>query len=106
MSSQTSAASSTSQSCTGFLNSEVLVIDFSPKNVCSVYHACSFCSTKFFPCNFPVNKPSQLIARVPSDVAEGSVSLVVRTKYSGSANVLKTLRELRYAYELNAVMAD
>ena len=53
-----------------------------------------------------VNKPSQLIARVPSDVAEGSVSLVVHTKYSGSANVLKTLRELRYAYELNAVMAD
>ena len=53
-----------------------------------------------------VNKPSQLIARVPTDVAEGSVSLVVRTKYSGSANVLKTLRELRYAYELKAVMAD
>ena len=50
-----------------------------------------------------VNKPAQLIARVPADLAEGSVTLIVRTKYTGSATTLKSVRELRYAYELKAV---
>ena len=52
------------------------------------------------------NKPSRLIARVPSSVAEGNVSLIIRTRYTGSSvNILKNLRELRYAYELKAVKA-
>lgn len=52
------------------------------------------------------NKPSQLIARVPSSVAEGDVSLIIRTRYTGSnVNILKNIRELRYAYELKAVKA-
>ncbi len=50
-----------------------------------------------------VNKPAQLIARVPADLAEGAVTLIVRTKYTGSATTLKSVRELRYAYELKAV---
>ena len=50
-----------------------------------------------------VNKPAQIIARVPADLAEGAVTLIVRTKYTGSATTLKSVRELRYAYELKAV---
>lgn len=49
------------------------------------------------------NKPGQIIARVPADVAEGSVSLIVRTKYTASATILKNVREIRYAYALTAV---
>ena len=50
-----------------------------------------------------VNKPAQIIARVPSDLVEGSVTLVIRTKFSGSSSVLKTVRELKYTFALNAV---
>ena len=48
------------------------------------------------------NKPSRLTARVPSDIAEGELQLVIRTRYSGTATPLKTLREIKYAYPLNA----
>ena len=40
-----------------------------------------------------VNKPSQIIARVPKNIPEGKVQIVVRTKYSGSGAPLKELRE-------------
>ena len=50
-----------------------------------------------------VNKPAQIIARVPADLAEGSVTLIVRTRYTGSATTLKEIRELKYAFALNAV---
>ena len=50
-----------------------------------------------------VNKPAQIIARVPADLAEGSVTLIVRTKYTVGGATLKTVREIRYAYELRAV---
>ena len=41
-----------------------------------------------------VNKPSQIIARVPKNIPEGKVQVVVRTKYSGSGAPLKELREV------------
>ena len=40
-----------------------------------------------------VNKPSQIIARVPKNIPQGKVQIVVRTKYSGSGAPLKELRE-------------
>ena len=41
-----------------------------------------------------VNNPSQLIARVPKEVPAGAVTVIVRTKYSGSGAPLKELREV------------
>ena len=41
-----------------------------------------------------VNMPSQLIARVPKEVPAGEVTVIVRTKYSGSGAPLKELREV------------
>ena len=49
-----------------------------------------------------VNKPAQIIARVPADLAEGSVTLIVRTRFSGGGSPLKEIREIRYAYALTA----
>ena len=49
-----------------------------------------------------VNKPSQLIARVPKTVPEGKVTVVVRTKYSGTSTPLKELRELVFNYPCTA----
>ena len=43
-----------------------------------------------------VNKPGQIIARVPKEVPEGEVSVMVRTKYSGSTAPLKTVREIAF----------
>ena len=43
-----------------------------------------------------VNKPGQIIARVPKEVPEGEVSVMVRTKYSGSSAPLKTVREIAF----------
>lgn len=43
-----------------------------------------------------VNKPTQVIARVPSDVS-GEVKVVVRTKFTGSATLLKSVREIEYS---------
>ena len=41
-----------------------------------------------------VNLPSQIIARVPKEVPAGAVTVIVRTKYTGSATTLKTPREV------------
>ena len=41
-----------------------------------------------------VNNPSQLIARVTKEVPAGEVTVIVRTKYSGSGAPLKELREV------------
>ena len=44
-----------------------------------------------------VNKPAQVIARVPSDVPAGEVKIVVRTKFTGSGSTqLKVAREIEY----------
>ena len=49
-----------------------------------------------------VNKPSQIIARVPSSVPAGAVTVKIRTNYSGGAN-LASVREITYNYACNAV---
>ena len=49
-----------------------------------------------------VNKPSQLIARVPKEVPAGAVTVIVRTKYSGGTGPLKTLREIVFGYPCTA----
>lgn len=50
------------------------------------------------------NKPSRLTARIPADIAEGDLQLIVRTKFSGSGgSVLKSIREIKYGYSLKAV---
>ena len=41
-----------------------------------------------------VNKMGQIIARIPDTVPEGEVTVMVRTKYSGSSAPLKTVREI------------
>ena len=43
-----------------------------------------------------VNKTGQIIARVPKEVPEGEVTVIVRTKYSGSSAPLKTVREIAF----------
>ena len=50
-----------------------------------------------------VNKPTQVIARVPADVS-GEVKVVVRTKYTGSGSTkLKSPREIEYSVKCNAI---
>ena len=49
------------------------------------------------------NKPSRLTARVPSDLAEGSYKLVIRTKFSTGKKSLKDIREITYSMKLTAV---
>ena len=49
-----------------------------------------------------VNKPSQIIARVPKEVPEGNVTVIVRTKFTGGASPLKTVREIIYGYPCEA----
>ena len=49
-----------------------------------------------------VNKPSQLIARVPKTVPVGKVTVVVRTKFAGSGKALKELREIEVGYPCTA----
>ena len=41
-----------------------------------------------------VNKMGQIIARIPDTVPEGEVTVMVRTKYSGSSTPSKTVREI------------
>lgn len=41
-----------------------------------------------------VNKPSQIIARVPADVPEGACTVLVRTRYTTGGTVLKELRTI------------
>jgi len=43
-----------------------------------------------------VNKPGQLIARVPQEVPAGAVTVIVRTRYSAGAVPLKEMREITY----------
>jgi hypothetical protein len=50
-----------------------------------------------------VNKPSQIIARVPSSVPAGAVTIKIKTNYSGSKNVLAAIREITYDYQCTAV---
>ena len=49
-----------------------------------------------------VNKPGQIIARVPKEVPEGKVTVIVRTKFTGGASPLKTVREIIYGYSCEA----
>jgi len=49
-----------------------------------------------------VNKPCQIIARVPKEVPAGAVTVIVRTKYSGTNVPLKELRELTFQYPCTA----
>ncbi|MBD5446997.1 MAG: DUF4469 domain-containing protein [Treponema sp.] len=50
-----------------------------------------------------VNKPSQLIARVPADVPPGACTVIVRTKYSTSGTSLKELRTVTAPISCTAV---
>lgn len=52
-----------------------------------------------------VNKPSQLIARVPADVPEGACTVIVRTKYTTGGIALKELREVSTSLSCTAVKA-
>ncbi|MGP1475586.1 MAG: DUF4469 domain-containing protein [Treponema sp.] len=49
-----------------------------------------------------VNKPTQIIARVPKNIPEGKVQVVVRTRFSSNPQPLKELRELVYNYPCTA----
>jgi len=49
-----------------------------------------------------VNKPAQIIARMPKEVPAGAVTVIVRTKYSGTNVPLKELRELTFQYPCTA----
>ena len=46
-----------------------------------------------------VNKPTQIIARVPKNIPEGKVQIVIRTRFTGGSNDLKELREIVYRYD-------
>ena len=50
-----------------------------------------------------VNKPSQIIARVPSSVPAGAVTVKIKTNYSGNKAPLSAIREISYGYECTAV---
>ena len=49
-----------------------------------------------------VNKPSQIIARVPKEVPEGVVTVIIRTKYTGGAIKLKEVREITFKLSCTA----
>ena len=49
-----------------------------------------------------VNMPSQIIARVPKEVPAGAVTVIIRTKFTGGASPLKTVREIVYGYPCEA----
>ena len=55
---------------------------------------------------FMTNNPGTVVARVPQDVTEGNVRLVIRTKFSSGNKVLANLREIAYAYPLKATKAS
>lgn len=52
-----------------------------------------------------VNRPGQLIARVPADVPEGACSVVVRTKYTSGNRPLSDIREVASPVSCTAVKA-
>ena len=45
-----------------------------------------------------INKPSQIIARVPKNIGTGAVTVIVRTRYSTGNKTLKEMREIVYNY--------
>ena len=45
-----------------------------------------------------INKPSQIIARVPKNIGTGAVKVLIRTKYAKGGTALKELREIVYGY--------
>ena len=45
-----------------------------------------------------INKPSQIIARVPKNLGTGVVKVLIRTKYAKGGTALKELREIVYGY--------
>ena len=49
-----------------------------------------------------VNKPDQIIARVPKEVPAGAVTVIVRTKYAKGGTALKEMREIVYGYPCTA----
>ena len=50
-----------------------------------------------------INKPSQIIARVPKNLPAGPVTVVVRTKFTtGGGKALKEVREITYNYPCEA----
>ena len=49
-----------------------------------------------------VNKPSQIIARIPKEVPAGAVTVIVRTKYSSTAKPLKEIKEIIFGYPCTA----
>ena len=49
-----------------------------------------------------VNKPSQIIVRVPKEVPAGAVTVIVRTKYSSTAKPLKEIKEIIFGYPCTA----
>ena len=49
-----------------------------------------------------VNNPSQIIARVPKEVPEGKVEVIVRTKFSTGNKTLLQIREIVYGYPCKA----
>ena len=49
-----------------------------------------------------VNLPSQIIARVPKEVPEGKVEVMVRTKFSTGNKTLLQIREIVYGYPCKA----
>ena len=49
-----------------------------------------------------INKPSQIIARVPKNLPAGPVTVMIRTKYAKSGTALKEIREITYNYPCEA----
>ena len=49
-----------------------------------------------------VNMPSQIIARVPTTLPAGAVTVIVRTKYTGGAIKLKEVREITFKLSCTA----
>ena len=50
----------------------------------------------------PINKPSQIVVRVPKNLSAGPVKVIVRTRYSAGAVPLKELREIVFGYPCTA----
>ena len=49
-----------------------------------------------------LNKPTQILARVPKTLPEGKVSVKVRTKYSNNPRQLKEMREIVFGHPCTA----
>ena len=49
-----------------------------------------------------VNMPKRIVARMPKELAEGAVTVIVKTRYTTSPKPLKTLREIVFNYPCTA----